>query len=134
MKRSPVPLKKGIFSDGMGTTILLEGCMIGILALIAYALGGQTMTFAVLSLTQLVHAYNVRSSRSVFREGLLKNHKMNLAFIIGLVLQIIVITVPSLADIFHTVPMTLRQWSITGILSLMPLLVVELQKRILNRS
>jgi len=129
MKRKPISAQKGIFADGMIARILFEGVMIGMLALIAFALGGQTMTFAVLSLSQLVHAYNMRSECSVFRIGLLSNLRMNLAFVSGVLLQVAVITLESLNAVFHTVPMNAMQWGMTAILSLLPLLIMELQKQ-----
>lgn len=128
MKRKPVSAQKGIFADGMVARILFEGVMIGMLALIAFALGGQTMAFAVLSLSQLVHAYNMRSEGSVFRVGLLSNMRMNLAFAAGVVLQVIVIMYAPLNGMFHTVPMSGMQWGMAAGLSLLPLLIIELQK------
>ena len=103
--------------------------MIGMLALIAFALGGQTMTFAVLSLSQLVHAYNMRSECSVFRIGLLSNMRMNLAFVAGVLLQVGVIMLEPLNEVFHTVPMSGTQWAVTAGLSFAPLFVMELQKQ-----
>ena len=129
MKRKPVSPQKGIFADGMIARILFEGIMIGMLALIAFAIGGQTMTFAVLSLSQLVHAYNMRSECSVFRIGLLSNKRMNLAFVAGVLLQVGVIMLEPLNEVFHTVPMSGVQWGMTAGLSLLPLVVMELQKQ-----
>lgn len=129
MKRKPISAQKGIFADGMIARILFEGVMIGMLALIAFALGGQTMTFAVLSLSQLVHAYNMRSECSVFRIGLLSNLRMNLAFVSGVLLQVAVIMLEPLNAVFHTVPMNAMQWGMTAILSLLPLLIMEFQKQ-----
>jgi len=128
MKRKPISAQKGIFADGMIARILFEGVMIGMLALIAFALGGQTMTFAVLSLSQLVHAYNMRSGCSVFRIGLLSNKRMNLAFVAGVILQVAVIMWEPLNTVFHTVPMNSLQWGITAGLSLLPLFIIEVQK------
>ncbi len=129
MKRRPVSAREGIFAGGMTARIVFEGIMIGVLALIAYALGGQTMTFAVLSLSQLVHAYNMRSECSVFRVGLLSNLRMNLAFIAGVLLQTAVIMLEPLNEVFHTSPMGGMQWAITAVLSVVPLAVIELQKQ-----
>ena len=129
MHRPPISKKQSIFADGMGISILLEGVMIGILSLIAFIIGGQTMCFAVLSLSQLVHAYNMRSSGSVFRLGILTNHKMNLAFLIGVVLQVAVIMTLPLTTVFNTSPMGTSKWLVTAALSLVPLAVVEVQKR-----
>ena len=129
MKRKPVSAQKGIFADGMIARILFEGVMIGMLALIAFALGGQTMCFAVLSLSQLVHAYNMRSECSVFYIGLLSNVRMNMAFVAGVLLQAAVIMAEPFNAVFHTAPMEGKQWGMTAVLSLLPLLIVELQKQ-----
>ena len=134
MKRKPVSAQKGIFADGMIVRILFEGIMIGMLALIAFALGGQTMTFAVLSLSQLVHAYNMRSECSVFRIGLLSNLRMNLAFVAGILLQVAVIMLEPLNGVFHTIPMNGIQWGMTAGLSLVPLLVMEMQKQVAGQN
>ena len=69
MKRPPLPPKKGIFSDGLVGQIILEGAMIGLLAMTAYLIGGSTYAFAVLSFSQLFHAFNMRSRRSLFKDG-----------------------------------------------------------------
>ena len=134
MKRKPVSAKSGIFADGMIARILFEGIMIGILALIAFAVGGQTMTFAVLSLSQLVHAYNMRSTDSVFRIGIFSNVRMNLAFVAGTILQVAVIMAVPMNAVFHTEPMNGREWMITSVLSLLPLVVVELQKLVTRKE
>jgi len=104
------------------------------LALIAFALGGQTMTFAVLSLSQLVHAYNMRSECSVFRIGLLSNLRMNLAFVAGILLQVAVIMLEPLNGVFHTIPMNGIQWGMTAGLSLVPLFVMEMQKQVAGQN
>ena len=62
-------------------TIIVEGMFIGSLALFAYMLGGDaagsTMCFAVLSLSQLIHSLNMRSStHSIFQIGFFTNKKL----------------------------------------------------------
>ncbi len=144
MEQPPGQTKKGLFG-GRSAGILLEGCLIGALALLAFTIGriffdhggepvtGRTMTFAVLSLSQLIHAFNLRSDHSLLKIGLFSNPKMILAFITGAILQISVITVPFLSAIFRTTPLTPFQWLIVGVLSLMPLFVAETEK-LLHRS
>ena len=60
--------------------------MFAILTLIGFLLGeryggsleaGQTMAFMVLSLTQIVQAFNMRSEHSLFKIGVFTNHKLN---------------------------------------------------------
>jgi len=143
MERKPVKPNESIFSGGLGYSILVEGCFIGALALLAYSIGriyfdtnpaapyiGRTMAFAVLSLSQIVHTFNMRSSRSVFQTGIFANPKLVLAAIVCTALQLSVIVIAPLAVIFKTVMLNSLQWMIVALLSLIPLAVVELEKLI----
>ena len=89
--------------------------MIGALALMAFGAGrilsdsmqqetAMTMAFAVLSLSQLVHAFNMRSEKSIFRIHLFSNKFLCLAFVIGTLMQAAVISIPTLAQIFPLCP------------------------------
>lgn len=140
MKHKPQKANQSLFADGLGERIALEGCMIGLLALIAFAIGhiyfdmekghiyGRTMAFAVLSISQLVHAFNMRSEGSIFKIHLFSNKFLVGAFIIGLILQTGVIMIPSLARLFLVAPLSLYQWGIVAALCLVPIVVVELEK------
>ena len=158
MKKKPIPSSKGMFSDGLVVKIIIEGIMIGFLALLAFIIGirvydsqmildpllrhrstveiaatvtphvGRTMSFAVLSLSQLFHAFNIRSEHSLTKIGLFSNVQLLLSFIICAFLQIIVISVRPLAAIFKVVPLNAAQWSVVILLSFIPIVVVELQK------
>lgn len=121
----------------MGLAIILEGMMIGALALVAFSIGlnvfasaaaARTMAFSVLSMSQLVHAFNMRSEHSVFSVGIFKNKYLVLALITGIILQTGVVSVPFLAKIFKTTPLSPVQWLLVSILSIAPLVIVELQK------
>lgn len=139
MEKKPRSPKKGLFADGLWAAIIFEGLMIGALALLAFSIGanvlgtlttGRTMAFAVLSISQLVHAFNMRSEHSVFKAGLFKNPYLVLSLIAGLMLEVSVISIPKLAVIFGVVPLGFTGWSIVAALSLMPLVIVELQKKV----
>ena len=136
------PPRKGnsLFSDGMVSRIALEGAMIGMLALLAFGIGhiyfdeerayitGRTMAFAVLSLSQLIHAFNMRSEHSLFRISPLGNPMLLLAFFIGCLMQIGVIMVLPLAEIFKVCPLNGKEWLVVAALALAPLPIVELEK------
>lgn len=137
MDKPPRSPKKGLFADGLWLTIIFEGLMIGALALLAFTIGanifggitaGRTMAFAVLSISQLVHAFNMRSEHSVFKAGIFKNPYLVLSLISGLILEVSVISVPYLANIFGVVPLNAMGWIVVTVLSIMPLIIVELQK------
>lgn len=142
MKRKPVQPKQSVFAGGAGFSIIIEGCFIGALSLLAYTIGrvffdfpgaepvtGRTMAFAVLSLSQLAHTFNMRSQQSVFKLSPFSNPKLLWAALVCIVLQISVIAAEPLSHIFKTVPLTGGQWGIVAALSVLPLLVVELEKK-----
>ncbi|WP_312103854.1 cation-translocating P-type ATPase [Lachnoclostridium sp.] len=134
MSKPPISPKKGMFSDGLIFKIIFEGAMIGSLALVAYTLGGRTMAFTVLSLSQLFHAFNMRSEHSIFKIGLLRNKQMVISFLVCSFLQIAVVSYEPFAKIFKVTPMLPFQWVIVSILSIIPIIIIELQKAVSNRA
>ncbi|MFQ9411661.1 MAG: cation transporting ATPase C-terminal domain-containing protein [Evtepia gabavorous] len=61
----------------------------------------NTMAFATLTLSQLFHAFDVRSEEtSLFRLGFFSNPAMNKAFLAGVVLQGLVLLLPPLQGAF----------------------------------
>lgn len=138
MNRKTNDSKKSIFADGLWEKIFVEGFMIGILTLFAFSLGnklyglqvGRTMAFISLSMLELVHSFNVRSEESLFKAGLFKNKYLIGAFLIGTILQVGVVVIPKIADIFDVVLLNNKQWIYTAIISILPLVIVEIQKKI----
>ena len=139
MERPPRK-ETSLFSGGMGSRIAVEGMMIGMLALLAFGIGhiyfdggkeyttGRTMAFAVLSLSQLVHAFNMRTEHSLTQISLGSNPFLVGAFFEGCFLQVGVIMAEPLAEIFKVCPLNWQEWSIVAGLALVPLPVVELEK------
>ena len=135
MNHPPVSATKGLFGGGGMFSILVEGMFIGSLALFAYMLGGDaagsTMCFAVLSLSQLIHSLNMRSTtHSLFQIGFFTNKKLLLSVILCIGLQCSVIMVPALQLVFHTTSLSGMQWFLVAVLALMPVPLVELEKRL----
>jgi P-type Ca2+ transporter type 2C len=146
MLSKPYSSKKSLFSDGLWQTILLQGIMIGMLSLIAYGIGhiyfdepgefiiGRTMAFATLSIAQLVHAFNVKTEHSLFETNLLDNMYLIYAFIVGVILQVSVISIPIFSNIFSVTPLSYKSWLIVICLSIAPLFIVELEKHITSNK
>lgn len=133
MDHPPVSATKGLFGGSGTFTIIVEGMFIGSLALFAYMLGGdtagRTMCFAVLSLSQLVHSLNMRSNHSLFKIGFFTNKKLLFSVLLCIALQCAVVTIPTLQLVFHTTTLTTLQWVLVAVLSLLPVPLVELEKR-----
>ena len=103
MNRKPKPKNEGIFANGLGVRIILQGILFGVLTLIAYFIGysltgneavAQTMAFMTLSLSQILQAFNMRSDRSLFKIGFFTNKNLNLAILASLALVCLVLFTP----------------------------------------
>ena len=138
MKKKPIDSKKSIFADGLWGKIFVEGIMIGMLTLFAFSLGnklfglevGRTMAFVSLSMLELTHSFNVRSEESIFKIGVFKNIYLVGAFALGLILQVSVVIIPQIARIFDVVPLNKIQWIYTMLISISPIFILEIQKKI----
>ena len=51
------------------------------------------------------------------------------AFILGTLLQVIVVVIPQVADVFKFVPLNTKQWVFISIISIMPIVIMEIQKK-----
>jgi Ca2+-transporting ATPase len=136
MKRPPRSASESLFSDGVGFHILWVGLlMAGVtLGTQAWALNNemehwQTMVFTVLSLSQLGHIFGIRSDRTfLFKQGLFSNLPLLGSVVFTFILQLCVIYLPFMNDIFKTAPLSLEELSICLILSLVVFHAVELEK------
>ena len=139
MKRRPV--KEGsLFEKGLVTRVIFYGSLIAIISFAAYLIGarssfesGMTMAFLVLCLSQIVHALNQHSSTlSVFSSLHPKNKYLYLAMFISLAILLFVVLVPPVANFFSLVSLSFNEWVVVILLSLTPLVVVEIFKLIRN--
>lgn len=135
--------KTGLFTKNRWIRIALEGMMIGSLSIVAYSIGyiifknhliGSTMAFATLSISQLIHAFNMKTEKSIFSINLFNNIYLILSLIVGTILQISVIMIPFLSNIFKVVPLNINQWLIVFALCVMPIIIVELEKFLTKNS
>ena len=138
MQRKPQDSRKGIFSDGLWNKIIVEGIMLGMLTLVAFSIGNKyygievarTMAFVSIGLLELVHSFNIKSEKSIFKVGIFENKFLIGSFILGAFVQTIVLFIPSLAEIFQLVQLNKTQWIITLAISILPIPIMELQKKV----
>ena len=136
MNRLPRNPQKSLFADGLWSSIILEGIMMGMLTLFAFSMGnklwgldvGRTMAFVAIGLIELVHSLNIKSNESIFKSGIFENKYLVGAFVLGAFMQIVVVIVPGLAKIFSLSPLNSIQWIATILISVMPVVIMELQK------
>ena len=136
MNKKPRSSKESIFANGLWGKIITEGIMLGVLTLVAFTLGrslyslevGRTMAFVSLGLLELVHSFNIKTEESIFKVGIFENKFLVGSFVLGILLQVIVVIVPVFANIFDLVPLNMTQWIYTIGISILPLAIMELQK------
>ena len=115
--------------------------MLGMLTLVAFSVGnnlyglevGRTMAFVAMAMLELVHSFNVKSEESIFKVGILENKYLIGAFILGTLLQVVVVMVPALANVFSLVPLNGTQWLYTLGISILPIIIIEAQKLLDSR-
>jgi len=142
MDRPPRPPDESIFAHGMWQHILWVGLFVGGVSLASQAWAisrgveyWQTVVFTVLTVSQLFHSLAVRSEReSLFTIGLFSNPYMLGAVVLTLALQLCVIYIPALNDIFHTQPLPLPDLLICLGLSSLTLVAVEIEKWMIRRN
>jgi len=137
MNRKPRNSKKGFMTRGMIWRVFYQGVMIGLIPLAAFIIGlrdggetlGQTMAFASLIFAQLIHVRNLHSNtRSSFAINPFKNKLLIVAIMASLALALLVLLVPPVREAFNLVEMDSKHWWTVILLSLIPLVVVDLFK------
>lgn len=139
MTRPPRNANEGLLTSKSFALTVFEGLVIGLVAFAAFRLGmntsmqvARTMAFVTIALAQLVQAFNMRSTSTLFSKGFFSNKAFLLAIGVSLVLQLAVVLIPFFSKIFHTAPLDLNQWLICLGLSFMPFVVTELRKVVIK--
>ncbi|OPA75289.1 magnesium-transporting ATPase [Paenibacillus selenitireducens] len=144
MQRKPIGKNEGIFANGLGKKIGIQATVFTIITLIGYYVGnfvtisdtvapsyevGQTMAFVILGWSSVVHIFNVRSNmKSIFTIGFYSNKPLFWCSMLSIGIILAVSVVPVLADIFQLVSLSGAHWALIIVLSIIPLIVVELIK------
>ena len=139
MLRKPKPKDESMFAHGYGIRIILQGLMFGGLALAGFAIGraitgtlegGRTLAFMTLALSQVLHAYNMRSEYSIFKIGVFSNKKLNIVTLISLALIALVLFVPGVVTAFGMTYLPYYAYLYSLALAIVPIIVMEISKAI----
>jgi Ca2+-transporting ATPase len=142
MQRPPRPPQETIFAHGMWQHIVWVGLFVGGISIASQAWAisrgveyWQTVVFTVLTVSQLFHSLAVRSeTASLFRIGLFSNLPMLGAVIFTVMLQLAVIYLPALNEVFHTQPLPAFDLGVCLLLSSLVLVAVEVEKFMMRRG
>ena len=136
MQHKPRRKSAGLFSEGLGTAIISEALMQTAIVLtifyVAFVNWGNaiatTMAFLTLSFLQLVHVWNVRTHKSVFRVNPFRDKLMWLAVGVGFALNLFVALTPPVAEVFGLAQLNWMQWLIVAASALAIIPLVEIYK------
>jgi Ca2+-transporting ATPase len=137
MDKPPQNPKSGIIYSGMLYRMMFLGAIMaaGTVVLFSQQLKSlsleqaQTMAFCSIVAFQWFNALNARSSHlSVFRIGPFSNRWLLIGLPVAFALQIMVIYVPALQALFHTVPLEGYQWGIAIGIASSVFIVEEIRK------
>jgi Ca2+-transporting ATPase len=136
MKRSPRRPDESIFARGLGRKILIRGTMIGIGTLFVFVIGlwygvgllaARTMAFTTLVFSQLFHVFDCKSERrGIFEVGLFSNPFLVIAVLISATMQLSVIYLPLLQNIFKTTALYGWQWVVILLIAGGPSIIIGL--------
>ncbi|MGC9444465.1 MAG: cation-translocating P-type ATPase [Candidatus Methanospirareceae archaeon] len=142
MDRPPRDPNERVFTGGMLKMLALMAAVIviGCLGIFLHYLPrsalpkAQTMVFTTFILYELINAFNCRSARhSLFRVGVFSNRWLILGVFGSLVLLLFAVQLPCIAQFFHSVPLSGREWGLALGTSISIFLVVELYKAVKAR-
>lgn len=142
LKKPPRKPSESIFSGGVGFHILWCGFLMGAVcigvqgwAIYTHNDKWMTMVFTVLSISQMGHAMAIRSeSQSLFSQGVFGNKQLVFAVLLTLCLQMAVIYIPFLQDIFSTQSLSASEILICLGLSAIVFFAVEFEKWFKRKS
>ena len=133
------PPKESIFIKSDKIQLIINGVLIGGITLFAFKLGerlyadslihAQTMAFVVLSVSQLFLSLSLRSNtKSAFSLGIFSNKYLVYSILLGIFLQVIIISISFIANIFKVTPLLLYDWIVVILVSLIPFAINEILK------
>ncbi len=143
MKQSPIKKGTSIFADGMISKIITISLVFTVATLLPvyigthFDIGGvksspamtQTMTFVIMGLTTIAHMYNCRSHLSIFKINFTGNKLLLSTTIIGSIILIALTAITPAAKVLNLVSLHFWHWVLIAILSISPLIFVEVQKK-----
>ncbi|CAK1221433.1 Magnesium-transporting ATPase (P-type) (MgtA) [Fructobacillus cardui] len=144
MDKAPMPKNTSLFSQGLGRQIALNASLFALVTLGAIWFGqnvamggiatseevGQTMAFVVLSLTSIIHVFNIRSEKSLFSIRYSANPSLVNMAILATLITIAVSVIPGVQGLFGLVSLSASHWLMIVLLTVVPTIILEILKKI----
>ena len=147
MQKPPRKSNSSLFAGRTGVDIILQGIIQTGLVMASFCIGcfaipggmaerhgeAMTMAFVSLALIQLFHAYSMRSQdHSILNKKLFANKYINLSFLIGVALTVMVVLIPGFGSVFGTEWLNAMEWGVAIALAFAVIPCVEIYKLIVR--
>ncbi|NCB01175.1 MAG: cation-translocating P-type ATPase [Spirochaetia bacterium] len=139
MRRTPLKKGESLFAHHGALKVIAMGIMFALLTLVAFTIGrsvslshGRTMAFFVLSISQVFHAFPMRSHSSLFSIGPFSNSSLNKAALTSLSIIAIITFISPLTRAFGMIRLPVSYYFIALALASIPLFVMEMSKVIVK--
>ncbi|WP_179394848.1 cation-translocating P-type ATPase [Lacticaseibacillus absianus] len=144
MAQPPLPRTASLWGAGLGRRVAVRTATYVVLILGVYALGrfgpagspalGVTMLFLVLAIGSVLDLFAIKTRQRLTRQTLRTNPALTISCTVIILSLIALVSVPALGAWLGLVPLTLTQWGVVGLTSVLPLIVVETYKRWQHRD
>lgn len=135
LKRKPRDPKASLLDKPFVTQISTQGFLISLSVITAFLIGLKdspaiacTMAFSTLTFARLLHGFNCRSQRSIFKIGFKNNWYSLAAFALGTALLALILFVPTLHGLFAVQPLSGQEVWLIVILAIIPTVLIQLVK------
>ena len=136
MKKPPREKKEKLFAGVLGSMVIQviwqTACVVLTFALCMQMTGDNalavTMAFAVLSLSQIFHLFNVRCEKSLFVNNIFTNKVFWFTIFLGILINIAVVMIEPIAGVFGLVAMNFMQWGMVFLIAFSIIPVIEIYK------
>lgn len=140
MNKPPRDANKSILSGVTGSSIIYQGFIQTLVVLVMFVVASHkfnaetasTMSFLTICLMQIIHAINCKTEGSIFKINIFKNKFFNFSFLFLLALILGVYFITPLASLFSLTKLSLMQWGIVALTSIMIIPAVEIGKIIIK--
>ena len=143
MNRKPRGAEEGVFSDGAGFDMVIQGFIMAVIVIASFFLGqyvelghfgifesrdGVTMAFLTANFIEMFHAIAMRSQKESIFKMKTFNWWLFGAFVLTTILTLIVIYVPFLSKLFEFTSISLKEFLIAFGLAFSIIPIVEVLK------
>ncbi len=138
LNQSPANRDEKILNKSILPFLVINAILMASMALFAFNYyidegldKARTAAFIVMAFSQLFNVFNMRSLRSsIFKVGLFSNGYVNIALVVSIVVQVLIIEVPALASIFNFVSLPAHEFAGLALVPSLVLVFGELYKYI----